>query len=399
MKNQTIIMFLIMAMVLVGCNKDDKSKPELPDISVIEISQESDWNYCVIGKSDYYYIRDNGTTPDAVFFHSSEANKDYSINFTADGTIDKVMVDDYIFSFKNPDGNKIDIGVLYADGTIEILRGVETDYDWDSYSLQNTKSIEAWSDVIRWTGRVVAGVPCGITASAAVSTGGIATPIAVWACGNYVLSLSADIAENELEIHNGFTEFVNVYGNTQTAISCASGDLLDCLSDAASRSFSQWAAYQEELERRQDDLHLMESALGYGHGDVQITLTWDNTADLDLHVIDPNNEEIYWSHSYSASGGALDVDDIDGYGPENIFWLSNTAPSGTYKVYVHHYVWSQADYPQTANFTVLVNAFGNSEKFTGTTSLDETVYIANFDHNGLITKDSENTFSITISKK
>jgi hypothetical protein len=388
-----------MVTIITSCKKDEESKSELPDISVIDVSQESEWNYCVLGKSDYYYIKTNGSTPDAVYFHSSEANKNYSIIFTPNGFLDKVMVDDYVFSFRNPDGNKIDIGVLYPNGDIEILRGVETEYSWDSYAVKSTESAEAWSDVIRWTGRIVAGVPCGISAATAISSGGIATPIALWACGNYILSLSTDIAENELEIHNGFTEFVSAYGNAQTAISCSSGELLDCSIDALASALSDLADRQEELENRQDDLHVIESALEYGYGDVQITLTWDNTADLDLHVVDPNSEEIYYNHPYSNSGGILDVDDIDGYGPENIYWPQNEAPDGNYKVYVHHYDWEDPGYPTTSNYTVLVNAYGHIEKFTGTISLDGTVYITDFDQMGLKSKDLKSTRSITKSKK
>ncbi len=74
-----------------------------------------------------------------------------------------------------------------------------------------------------------------------------------------------------------------------------------------------------------------------GTGDVHITLTWDNATDVDLHVIDPFGEEIYYAHPRSASGGWLDVDDIDGYGPENIYWPEGEAPTGAYTVVVVYY--------------------------------------------------------------
>jgi len=407
-KSIIFLLFIVTTMVITSCKKDEKSKPDVPDISVIDISGESEWDYCVLGTHDYYFIKTNGSVPEAVLFHSSEANKDYSVFFSYDGYLDKVVVDNYIFSFKNPNGNKIDIGVIYPNGDIEILREVEMEYDWDNYTLKSAKSIEAWSDVIRWTGRIVAGVPCGISAAVAISSGGIATPIALWACGNYILSLSADITENEFEVHDGFIEFVGVYGNAQTAISCSSGELVDCSSGAISYAFSEWADHQEEIENMDDVVQVVDAALEYGYGDVQITLTWDNIADLDLHVIDPNGEDIYFYHDYSISGGKLDVDDIDGYGPENIYWPNNEAPSGNYEVYVHHYPWDESEYqsatgnlgyPTTSNYTVLVNAFGNIKKFTGSISFDETVHITNFDQNGLKSALIKSTFSITKSKK
>ena len=71
------------------------------------------------------------------------------------------------------------------------------------------------------------------------------------------------------------------------------------------------------------------------------TLTWDTSGtDVDFWITDPNKEKCYYAHRHTASGLALDVDDTDGYGPENI-----TSPSvipGDYTVQVHYY--SDHDY-------------------------------------------------------
>jgi hypothetical protein len=79
-----------------------------------------------------------------------------------------------------------------------------------------------------------------------------------------------------------------------------------------------------------------------GSGDVQVTLIWNNGADLDLHVVDPAGEEIYFGHSTSASGGQIDHDDTAGCGEpgshvENIFWPAGGAPSGGYEAYVDNF--------------------------------------------------------------
>lgn len=68
-------------------------------------------------------------------------------------------------------------------------------------------------------------------------------------------------------------------------------------------------------------------------GDPQFTLIWDNDADLDLHVIEPGGKEIYWEDPKGKEGlgGELDVDNVKGYGPENIYWLKDD-PSGEGKV-------------------------------------------------------------------
>lgn len=36
------------------------------------------------------------------------------------------------------------------------------------------------------------------------------------------------------------------------------------------------------------------SVMRVGSGDVQVSVAWNTTADLDLHVVDPSGEEVYW---------------------------------------------------------------------------------------------------------
>ena len=78
-------------------------------------------------------------------------------------------------------------------------------------------------------------------------------------------------------------------------------------------------------------------------GDPQFTLIWDTDADLDLHVIEPSGEEIYWEDpkGQPGLGGELDVDNTKGFGPENIYWLKDdgsgekgAGPPGEYKWFV-----------------------------------------------------------------
>jgi hypothetical protein len=67
-------------------------------------------------------------------------------------------------------------------------------------------------------------------------------------------------------------------------------------------------------------------------GDPQFTLIWDSPTDIDLHVIEPGGKEIYWEDPTGFHGGELDVDDRDGFGPENIYWLQDADGTGRKKV-------------------------------------------------------------------
>lgn len=69
---------------------------------------------------------------------------------------------------------------------------------------------------------------------------------------------------------------------------------------------------------------------------LRATLTWDtNGTDVDFWITDPNGEKCYYANSTTDSGLTLDVDDTDGYGPENI--TTSTIIPGDYLVQVHYY--------------------------------------------------------------
>lgn len=106
-----------------------------------------------------------------------------------------------------------------------------------------------------------------------------------------------------------------------------------------------------------------------GAGDVQVSVAWDAPTDVDLHVTDPANEEIYFANTTSASGGTLDLDSnaacsIDGINNENITWPVGGAPAGSYSVDLVY--WSACSQAQT-NYTVTIFVRGQpAQTFSGT---------------------------------
>lgn len=97
-------------------------------------------------------------------------------------------------------------------------------------------------------------------------------------------------------------------------------------------------------------------------GDIQVSASWNTDTDVDLHVIDPSGEEIYWSHPESASGGALDLDSNAACTPgprlENVYWAEGAAPAGTYEVRLAY--WSDCDLLGETEWRVTVVLGGTS---------------------------------------
>ena len=101
--------------------------------------------------------------------------------------------------------------------------------------------------------------------------------------------------------------------------------------------------------------------LELGTGDVQATLIWSGDADMDLHVVEPNGEEISYTSKSSSTGGTLDHDDIPSCGSgagdhvENIFWPTGEAPPGGYNAFVRFYNACTDGSSQSVQLTVRVN--------------------------------------------
>lgn len=82
-------------------------------------------------------------------------------------------------------------------------------------------------------------------------------------------------------------------------------------------------------------------AAGGATGEIQFSLSWLDRNDLDLHVIAPSGERIFYRHKQSRCRGRLDVDmnstPTTNEPVENTRWMKSKAPEGRYTVLIHFY--------------------------------------------------------------
>jgi len=90
-----------------------------------------------------------------------------------------------------------------------------------------------------------------------------------------------------------------------------------------------------------NDVVNMANGLSYpdtnlGTGAITATLTWNSMPDLDLHVFEPSGSHVYYGN-LTGTSGFLDLDDVDGYGPEHYFVSCDKVETGTYRFGVNYY--------------------------------------------------------------
>lgn len=128
----------------------------------------------------------------------------------------------------------------------------------------------------------------------------------------------------------------------------------------------------------------VQAAGGKVNGYLRCSLAWYNGDDLDIHIIQPRDNEIYYSHRTGASGGVLDVDmnagGIHSRKPvENVIWEDEPRMEGMYTVYVHNFC--KRDY-HDVGFTVEIECNGEVREYTYTTDLRgrDKVTVARFEY-------------------
>ncbi len=103
--------------------------------------------------------------------------------------------------------------------------------------------------------------------------------------------------------------------------------------------------------------------------DIRVMLSWSNNmTDLDLHVIEPSGNVVYYRNPNSDIGGKLPYDNTSGFGPE-VYLLKN-AVNGTYMVEAEYYSNGSVEAfgPVTLVFDLYIN-YGKKNEQHKTTSV------------------------------
>lgn len=313
----------------------------------------------------------------------------FVVAFGPDGMPTRMVVGEMIFVIANVRSGLADLVAIRPDGSSTVFRDVAIDEaaaaDLRAFAAAARRGqVPSASELfnaaalgIGVTGCTMAGA--GVFALAVGVTGPLAPSISLasgTACVGTMISVY-----RERRARNGGVPPLLEEANTGFApvaawanyVSCVAGDRRACIElTAAATSLALTEAEQTEqtLARPVADA---EAVLAGGGGSVQISLTWDTTADLDLWVTDPAGERIYYGNRSSATGGVLDVDDTDGFGPENIYWPTNDAPVGTYTVQVDHF---RGASPSPWRVTIVLS--GRTQTFSGSVSTNETDTVTTF---------------------
>ena len=130
-----------------------------------------------------------------------------------------------------------------------------------------------------------------------------------------------------------------------------------------------------------DEIAGRVKAAGGKGGNLQISLGWNDRNDLDLHVVTPTGQRVFYATPKSRDGGQLDVDmNVQGETTspvENITWGENTPSDGQYLVQVHFF--AKHSRSSKSEFSVRVQIGDDIRVVSGTASPGRLTQVATFD--------------------
>lgn len=387
---RTYFSALLCFVLLFSCKPSDDTMEPASDAEFVIVETDSQDFPIVMSHEDGELLAlslDMNNTLSGVHFRNNDTS--YYIETDTNGLPVQGIFEDHLIFFNNYTENTVDIGILTPENESVIIRDVDLS-SVDFSSLSNKGAQSDTTRALQSAGLGVSIFNCALSSALAVGSGGLATGLAILTCSSAVVSTISFLnPDNE------------VLGISSTGLSFYSGSLgcallnpVDCIGFFLDVSATISGSLDESLERNREQAELLRSSLEFGGGDLQITLRWDNSADLDLYVTDPAGETISYQNTSSASGGQLDVDDIDGIGPENIFWSDN-APAGTYSVMVDHFSGASP-----SNFSVRVQLGGIARVYNGTISSNQMVNVVSFNTStGLPNKSANSASKSTMERK
>lgn len=243
-----------------------------------------------------------------------------------------------------------------ALASVMVLGLVSCNKDEDESSVKDYLSVDGAAFVSSSFPAASAGdnmpVVTSVTGNSSVIEGG-SNPIAVYA------SVPAAKILIGVEGTKGYYEYSDATKSTDVIYTLA----LVLSTSLPGEEFVIIVAIVDDFGNISEIYQLPVSIVEAGTGQLQVSLSWDQPNDLDLHLVEPNSEEIYYSNDYSVNGGILDLDSnpdcyIDGVQNENITYSDeSTVETGTYIVRVDLY--SACSVTAQTNFIVTARLNGD----------------------------------------
>lgn len=131
-----------------------------------------------------------------------------------------------------------------------------------------------------------------------------------------------------------------------------------------------------------------------------ITLNWDGLGDVDLHIIEPTGNRIYFNNAMS-DAGYLDFDNTYGFGPEHYYAScdANKVKTGTYSIGIANFRGAEGRTATVQVASMKDGVIGTSPPITlGAATGDNLSTITNIFNIQVLKKETDGTFEVEFKR-
>ena len=149
LKQLSILLLCFAALVLVSCEDsiavaggggtgDGTGNNAVLDIFVVNVSQETDWDYMVVGRdgsSIFFNVNENNNVPTRLFLRGNRNSDDgFTLLFKENGLPDKMIANGHILYFGNFRGYQFDMAIIRPNNTIDYFFDIQTHTNWNAFT-------------------------------------------------------------------------------------------------------------------------------------------------------------------------------------------------------------------------------------------------------------------------
>ena len=172
MKKQSILLLILVLVLVMGsafisCDNGSNGSATDANVFLIDISEETDWNYMVLGSdgsSMFIDVNKSTAIPTQLFLKPDKSSDvGATILFKANGLPDKMINNGHIICFENFNGYKYDLALIYPNNTIDYFYDIETDTDWSAFDGRFNPNLSVRARAISFFSIFMPAVTCGLT--------------------------------------------------------------------------------------------------------------------------------------------------------------------------------------------------------------------------------------------
>lgn len=236
-----ICLILTVPLSFSDCNKKEESK----DFAVVDVKQETDWDYWIIAKDgSNFFVEEENNVPRSVYYKPDSNQEGYIIFFNEFGLPSSAVIQGNTLLFSNIRDKLIDVTLIKSDNEVVNYDNLSSNIDLSLFQMKGGTN-DDFLNFLKLTGHVVGAASCIASLIPGIGV------FAMVGCAATIVGLLADNFPDQLEVLGIPAFTVSIFSE---AVGCITGNVGNCIVYAADIGLALKISSEEKLINSKDVL-------------------------------------------------------------------------------------------------------------------------------------------------